>query len=337
MSDQKIGYPTLHTFVEFISEFDMPDVLSAKSNVKVTLESGKSFSPIMFDAVLKRFTPDLPIGISSRPRQEDAQEFLSFIMDQMHDELLKLDGIFASTDGGKVPLISSSEDDVWETVGPKNRSAITRTQSFIPSRLSTIFGGQLRSVVKARGNKASATVQPFLLLHLDIFPESVNTIEDALHLFAAPETLEGYRTSAGKAGLVSACKSVKLQKLSKVMILHLMRFSYGSEGSTKLHKPVHFPLELVLGHELIVSPSSESRRYELVATITHHGQGPSEGHYTANAKCSSGRWLHYDDASVMAVTPNKVLHDRAYLMGPSTSWKRKQKLDSLEILPKSRW
>ncbi|URE22269.1 ubiquitin carboxyl-terminal hydrolase [Musa troglodytarum] len=317
-----IGYPTLHTFVEFISEFDMPDVLSAKSNVKVTLESGKSFSPIMFDAVLKRFTPDLPIGISSRPRQEDAQEFLSFIMDQMHDELLKLDGIFASTDGGKVPLISSSEDDVWETVGPKNRSAITRTQSFIPSRLSTIFGGQLRSVVKARGNKASATVQPFLLLHLDIFPESVNTIEDALHLFAAPETLEGYRTSAGKisissllqAGLVSACKSVKLQKLSKVMILHLMRFSYGSEGSTKLHKPVHFPLELVLGHELIVSPSSESRRYELVATITHHGQGPSEGHYTANAKCSSGRWLHYDDASVMAVTPNKVLHDRAYVL-----------------------
>lgn len=48
------------------------------------------------------------------------------------------------------------------------------------------------------GNKASATVQPFLLLHLDIFPEAVHTIEDALHLFSAPETLEGYKASAGK-------------------------------------------------------------------------------------------------------------------------------------------
>lgn len=45
------------------------------------------------------------------------------------------------------------------------------------------------------GNRASATVQPYLLLHLDIYPDAVHTIEDALHLFSAPETLEGYRTS----------------------------------------------------------------------------------------------------------------------------------------------
>lgn len=48
------------------------------------------------------------------------------------------------------------------------------------------------------GNKASATVQPFLLLHLDIFPDAVQTLDDALHLFSTPESLEGYRTTAGK-------------------------------------------------------------------------------------------------------------------------------------------
>ena len=84
-------------------------------------------------------------------RQEDAQEFLSFVMDQMHDELLKLEGFFSNLNEGKSSLVSSAEDDEWETVGPKNKSAVTRTQTFVPSELSAIFGGQLRSVVKARG------------------------------------------------------------------------------------------------------------------------------------------------------------------------------------------
>ncbi|CAA7405885.1 unnamed protein product [Spirodela intermedia] len=313
----KIGYPTLNAFVEFITDFDLPDVSSPKKHEASVVRTGPSFSPIMFDGVLKNFTPDLPAYNSSvrgRPRQEDAQEFLSFIMDRMHDELLKLKGLLSNYGGSEFSLVSSAEDDGWETVGPKNKSAITRTQSFLPSELSDIFGGQTRSVVKSRGNKASATVEPFLLLHLDIFPDSVRNIEDALHLFSAPETLEGYKTLGGKAGEVSASKSVKIHTLSKVLILHLMRFSYGTRGSTKLHKPVHFFPELVLRRELLVSPSTEGRRYELVATITHHGREPSRGHYTADAKCSSGRWLRYDDASVTCVDLNKVLHDQAYIL-----------------------
>ncbi|KAG8370998.1 hypothetical protein BUALT_Bualt13G0041400 [Buddleja alternifolia] len=312
----KIGYPTLHAFVEFISDFDMLDNSNCKRNEKNVLETGKPFRPVMFDSILKSFTPDI---LDNRSRQEDAQEFLSFVMHQMHDELLKLEGQISNGNGKTASLVSStddeSEDENWETVGPRNKTVITRTQSFVPSKLSAIFGGQLRSVVKARGYKASATVQPFLLLHLNICPEPVCTIEDALRLFSAPETLEGYRTSAaGKAEVVNASKYVKILELPEIMVLHLMRFSYGSEGSTKLHKTVHFPLELLVGRELLASPTSEGRRYELVATITHHGIDPSKGHYTADARHPNGKWLRYDDASVTPIPESKVLHDQAYVL-----------------------
>ncbi|KAL6513388.1 hypothetical protein OROGR_020874 [Orobanche gracilis] len=258
----KVHHSTLVAFVEFIDEFDAVGGSDPKKKDVSELETGRPFSPTMFEGVLRKFTPDMPCSILRRRRQEDAQEYLSFIIDRIHDELLKLEG-WSQLGGRNSSLVSTSEDDGWETVGPKNKSAVTRTYAFAPSELSSIFGGQLRSAVKARdkensGRKESVTVQPFLLLHLDISHEVIQTIEDALRFFAAPETLDEYRPSTeGKVGVVAARKSVKIQALPKIMILHLKRFGYGTHGSTKLHKHVCFLLELVLSRDLLVSSNVE--------------------------------------------------------------------------------
>lgn len=91
-------------------------------------------------------------------------------MHQMHDELLKLDGQVPNGNGKTTSLVSSTddekEDDNWETVGSRNRAAITRTQSFLPSKLSSIFGGQLRSVVKARGGSGFGAPTPLNCINI---------------------------------------------------------------------------------------------------------------------------------------------------------------------------
>lgn len=59
----------------------------------------------------------------------------------------------------------------------------------------------------------------------------------------------------------------------------------------------------------------QGRRYELVATITHHGRDPSRGHYTADSRhCLTSKWLRYDDAVVVPIPTSKVLHDQAYVL-----------------------
>ncbi|KAL2634302.1 hypothetical protein R1flu_005781 [Riccia fluitans] len=319
------GYPTIRALVDFFKEFEpSPDTNTPKAagrreaNGKIpAVEVGKPFVPAMFDPILQSFTPDQPPRSKGRNRQEDAQEFLSFVMDRMHEEILRLQ----SQDSPVSQIssaVSSVEDEDWEMVGPKNRSSVTRTYTFTESAVTDIFGGQLRSVVKTKGNKASATVQPFLLLQLDIVPEFVHSVEDALRMFAAPESLEGYKPATGKVGeVVAASKSVKIHTLPRVLILHLMRFSYGSAGSSKLHKHVQFPLEITLGRELLASPTGsgiEQRRYELVATVSHHGKDPSVGHYTADSKQINGQWLRFDDGNVSAISVRQVLQEQVYVL-----------------------
>ena len=72
------GYSTLNAFVEFISAFEVPSS-SVLSKDVAAFDVGKPFSPLMFDGILKNFSPDLPCGIKGRPRFVDVYLFISIL------------------------------------------------------------------------------------------------------------------------------------------------------------------------------------------------------------------------------------------------------------------
>ena len=87
---------------------------------------------------------------------------------------------------------NTSYDENWEHVSRKGKSNVTRGQEDIQggrTLTSQIFGGTLQSTVKAARAKASVTVQPFNLLHLDI--NSSNNVVAALQMLTIAEDIHG--------------------------------------------------------------------------------------------------------------------------------------------------
>lgn len=78
---------------------------------------------------------------------------------------------------------------------------------------TAMFGGATRSEVRTGGAApASATLQPFTHLQLDILPPHVNSLADAFEFFIAAEDIEGASLDFSAACLSACATSVFLSR-----------------------------------------------------------------------------------------------------------------------------
>jgi ubiquitin carboxyl-terminal hydrolase 10 len=182
----------------------------------------------------------------ARRAQQDAQEFLSFLLDSADTELLALKsagGRATPSGGGSAaaadapPPAEAAEEEEWESVGRRNRSALTRSHEALSASaetpLTALFGGVLASVVSRRGARPSRTLEPFKLLSLDVSSPRVASVAEALALYCQPEVLEQYKDGRG-ASTLCAQKTLCLHAAPRLLLLHLKLFRYGPGGQQKL-------------------------------------------------------------------------------------------------------
>ncbi|XP_065836719.1 ubiquitin carboxyl-terminal hydrolase 3-like [Oscarella lobularis] len=229
-------------------------------------------------------------------QQQDAHEFLRYLLDQLHSEL---------------------------------QEHVTRKMTSKRTIVSGVFGGMLQNEVTCLECRTQSIKQdPILDLSLDIPRRFQNSkknethccIRDCLSSFVQKEELQ---ESELYYCLNCKCKQRSTKKfwiksLPQVLCLHLKRFHFTTMFRSKIDTHVQFPISgLDMSPYLLSSSSSEeaSSLYDLGAVIVHHGSGVSSGHYTAYA-CShvAGNWFHFNDSHVSRVREDSVLSCKAYIL-----------------------
>ncbi|KAJ1307722.1 hypothetical protein OPQ81_001811 [Rhizoctonia solani] len=267
-----------------------------------------------------------------RGHQEDAEEFLGFFLDTLHEELLSMlsrlqteptpagaawtNGQNGKTTAGDnarevqrpVSPDSREDDSGWMEVGKKNKTAITRTTRATESAITRIFGGKLRSVLSIPGSsKDSVTLEPYQPLQLDIQSDHIRTIEDALKHITVPEIVSMHSETRGT--MVDARKQVTLESLPPLLILHLKRLVYDAKGIQKNSKVVEYSTALEIRPE-IISPTrrtKQSIKYQLYGVVYHHGKHATGGHYTIDVlRQDHSEWVRIDDTHIEPVTEKDV-------------------------------
>jgi ubiquitin carboxyl-terminal hydrolase 10 len=129
-------------------------------------------------------------------RQEDAEEFLTFLLNALNDEMLALVKLLNEDQEQEQRSEGEDDDDddEWHQVGAKNKSLLTRrVGSSGASQLSpvgSIFQGQLQSCVTSSNGEPTATLQTFFTLPLDIQSKNIKNVSEALlHNFTS-ETID---------------------------------------------------------------------------------------------------------------------------------------------------
>ncbi|XP_077374629.1 ubiquitin carboxyl-terminal hydrolase 10 isoform X1 [Festucalex cinctus] len=332
--------PMIDNFVRLVNEFtNMP--VPAKPKPAVGDKVVKDIRPgIPFEPTyIYRLLTLIKSSLSEKGRQEDAEEYLGFILNGLHEEMLALKKLISPqeekipTPNGPESLPGVEEDDAdkdeegsedeWEQVGPRNKTSITRQADFVRTPITDIFGGHIRSVVYQQNSKESATLQPFFTLQLDIQSEKVRTVQEALETLVARESVQGY-TSKSKQE-IEVSRRVTLEELPPVLVLHLKRFVFEKTGGCqKLNKIIEYPVDLEISKDLLSSGVRSKvvkgqRTYRLFAVVYHHGNSATGGHYTTDVfHIGLNGWLRIDDQAVKVINQylvvKQIAERTAYLL-----------------------
>jgi len=255
----------------------------ATSSLFGDLLSGRTSSPSSVKSAVNKFS-----GLFRGTSQEDAQEFLRWYLEALHEDVQKVIS---------KPRITKEAESA--------REAWSQYTSREDSQIVDLCVGQLKSSLTcSHCGYVSNVWDPFWDLSVPL-PSGARNVEDCLEEFRKEETLDG--SEKPKCERCKERRRMKkkfdVEKAPRVLAIHLKRFgdSLGYSRS-KITRNISFQQNFRLG----------SRSYELRAVCNHSG-GVGGGHYIAYGKTDAG-WFEYNDSHVSKISESQLVSPNAYLL-----------------------
>lgn len=245
-------------------------------------------SPAKLVSCLRLFSEHFKCG-----RQEDAHEFLRYVIDSCHNTCLRVKKLQQQhrkvSNGGAGDSLNGN------------------------SIVKEIFGGALQSQVKCLSCGAESNkVDEIMDICLEIL--NSNSLKDAMQKFFQPEILDGsnkYNCEKCKK-LVAARKQMSILEAPNILVIQLKRFE-GIFGS-KIDRSISFEETMVLSSFTCKTSRDPRPEYRLFGTVVHSGFSPESGHYYAYIKDAMGRWYCCNDSFVTLSTAQEVLSEKVYML-----------------------
>ena len=301
--DLFINYPILSRVIEIIANYKSKNTSLASNYL---------------NEIVNKF--------DSSGSQNDAHEFLVFILDRLNNELLNIENKYKiinnSNDLNKNDNINekdkinedkkeilNEEEGEWEEV-KKNGKTMKQTNSiknFKTSILGEVFQGILKQDIIQKGNSTSnCQIEPFFTLHID---NEESSIENMFEKFFKKKFI----VDSGDKYIQSF-----LEKCPKIFIINAKGFFYDKKNQmiVKIKKELLFGEKMVINKEY-VSPYLRNKNieYELIGIVVHKGNLATEGHYICYCKNNKDKtWFYLDDNKVIKVSVDLLHKLRPYIL-----------------------
>ncbi|XP_012937309.1 ubiquitin carboxyl-terminal hydrolase 8 [Aplysia californica] len=239
-------------------------------------------------------------------QQQDSQEFLTFLLDGLHEGLNEVK---------KAPQIPEQNNENL----PDHQAAETAWKHHRMLHRSVIvelFQGQLKSTLMCRTcRKTSVTFQAFMFLSLPIPASNRCSLKECIREFLKPEMMTGsskWKCPRCKVERDSE-KKIDIWKLPPILLIGLNRFYSEGMWMQKKTTYVDFPTQELDLSDAVIGPKPR-KAFNLYGVSNHYGTMEG-GHYTACCRNPvNKKWHKFDDQDVYEISASDVKTSAAFVL-----------------------